>query len=241
MASFCPQHQRHRVSAYDGYLEPSFLYVQPHAALRDDSCHRLACDHRIDALLFMVNDNSFDGADITFFGKIPGEKLQCYFRQHWARISVPFLRHVAWNAVIVLFAYISFFIIVIDDAPTRHMLLVFFLLWLIGVHAAFLAILYRYFLYVIVITDQRVHRIKKTFLVSDDVQNMDLLMLQDIEKKQHGIVQKILGYGTIVLEARDTVMRLHYVPRIDEKYIMLMHLRGQTVQNNPELHAKEIQ
>jgi hypothetical protein len=70
---------------------------------------------------------------------------------------------------------------------------------------------------------------------------MDLLMLQDIEKKQHGIVQKILGYGTIVLEARDTVMRLHYVPRIDEKYIMLMHLRGQTVQNNPELHAKEIQ
>lgn len=50
-------------------------------------------------------------------------------------------------------------------------------------------------------------------------------MLQDINKCQHGIIQNLFGFGSLILEAQDTTLRLHFVPNVNKKYVHLMHLR----------------
>jgi len=92
-------------------------------------------------------------------------------------------------------------------------------------HADFLVRFYRYFLYIIVVTDNKVHRIKKTLLTIDDHQSVDIWMLQDIYKCQHGIIQNMLHYGSLILEAQDTVLRIHFVPQVAKRYEQLIRLR----------------
>ncbi|MEN9560804.1 MAG: hypothetical protein RIQ56_77, partial [Candidatus Parcubacteria bacterium] len=89
----------------------------------------------------------------------------------------------------------------------------------------FIGRFYRYFLYVCVVTDRKVHRIKKTLLAIDDHQSIDLWVLQDINKHQRGIVQNLFGFGTLILEANDTQMRVHFTPDIGKRYEDLLHLR----------------
>ena len=92
-------------------------------------------------------------------------------------------------------------------------------------HLLFLTAIYRHFLYIIVVTNQRIHRIKRTLITHDDHQTIDLLMLQDVYKSQHGPIQNILGFGTLTLEAQETVLKIHFTPRIAEKYEQILHIK----------------
>lgn len=113
----------------------------------------------------------------------------------------------------------------IPDPNTRRLFLITMSLLLFVSHAEFLMCFYRYFLYIIIITDKKVHRIKKTLLAIDDHQSVDLWMLQDIYKCQHGIIQNFLRYGSLILEAQDTVVRIHFVPNIAKRYGHLIQMR----------------
>ncbi len=71
---------------------------------------------------------------------------------------------------------------------------------------------------------------KKTLLIFDDHQSIDLWMLQDILKCQHGVIQNVFGFGSLILEAQETVLRIHFVPWVTNKYKRLMSLREQARQ-----------
>jgi hypothetical protein len=110
---------------------------------------------------------------------------------------------------------------------SRHTIVTILTAFFLLVHFEFLARLYCYLLYVIVVTDRRVHRIKKTLLTLDDHESTDLWVLQDIDKRQHGLIQNLLGFGSLILEAQDTQVRIHFTPRIAEKYERITRLREQ--------------
>lgn len=162
---------------------------------------------------------------LTFQGKDEREVLQFYFRQHWIRLVVPCLSMVLWTAAIIVAGYAALVHIGIDDAFTRHGILIGLFLCFAFVQWKFLVRFYAYALYVIIVTDTRVHRIKKTLLTYNDHQTIDIGTLQDISKSQHGIIQYFFNYGTIFLEAQDTILKLHFIPRIDRIHEKLSHVR----------------
>ena len=169
--------------------------------------------------------NLLKSADTNFQGKDANEDFQFYFHQHWVRLIWPFVKNLIYSAFIITVGYITFITVGIEDALTRRILLLVFGLLFLITNIELISRFYRYFLYVIVITDKKVHRIKKTLLTFDDHQSMDLWMLQDINKCQHGVIQNLFQFGSLILEAQDTVLRLHFVPSIPKKYAMFMRLR----------------
>ena len=109
---------------------------------------------------------------------------------------------------------------------TRHVML--FLLCLLFLYSQFefLNEFYRHFLYVLVVTNRKIHRIKKTLFVLDEHQSIDVTALQDVHKGQHGVIQNIFRFGTLTLEAQESVLRIHFVPDVQRKYNAILQLRG---------------
>lgn len=166
-------------------------------------------------------------SDLDFQGKHAGETFQFQFHQHWIRMLWPIAKLLLWNALLFGIGYSIFFMTFIDDDLTRRTALVLLTVFFVLAHFEFLVRLFRYLLYVVVVTDKKIHRIKKTLITTDDHVSLDLWMTQDIHKCQNGVIQNMFQFGSIILEVQETVMRLHFVPGVVKKYEHIMHLREQ--------------
>lgn len=162
-----------------------------------------------------------------FQGKHAGETFQFRFYHHWVRLIWPAGKAIIKTAILIGVAWVTFLAVGPEDVISRRVLLELYIVLFLLFQFEFLVRLFRYFLRVTVITDRKVHRIEKTLLMVDDHQSVDLWMIQDIDRCQHNIVENILCYGKITLEAQETVLKLHYVPCITEIYEKVMHLREQ--------------
>lgn len=168
----------------------------------------------------MVTDNHspFPGKDVE-------EHFVFFFRQHWVRLVPRLARIVLQTLVIIGVAWISFVAVGLDNESTDHVLGIILLFAFLITQFELLIVIYRYFMRITIFTDRKVHRIKKTLLLIDEHQSIDLWVLQDIRKNQHGMFQRLLGYGTLVLDAQDTQVRLHFVPQVQKKADILLQLR----------------
>ncbi len=166
-------------------------------------------------------------ADMHFQGKHSGETFQFRFYHHWVRLLWPAGKAAIKTAILVGVAWVTFLAVGPEDVISRRVLLELYVILFLLFQFEFLVRLFRYFLRVTVITDRKVHRIEKTLLMVDDHQSVDLWMIQDIDRCQHNIVENVLCYGKITLEAQETILKLHYVPEITEIYEKIMHLREQ--------------
>lgn len=166
-------------------------------------------------------------AGFSFQAKDRDETFQFYYHQHWIRLCWPFFWLVIWNLLIIGMVAVMATETLFAEPRTRHTMLIILTTFFVLAHFEFLARFYHYLLYVIVVTDKRIHRIKKTLLTMDDHESTDLWVLQDIHKRQHGIIQNLLGYGSLILQAQDTEVRIHFTPDINRRYAALAHLREQ--------------
>lgn len=173
----------------------------------------------------MVAHHHDPAACTDFPGKDPREIFQCSFRQHWIRMLWPLAKMCLLTLIVVIIGVLTFFVVGIEQDIPRHLMLMFLLLFFLTIQFEFLIRFYRYFLYVVVVTDRRVHRIKKTILTTDEHECVDLWVLQEIDKRQRGPVQNLFGFGSLTLEAQDTRMTLHFVPHISKRYDEIMSLR----------------
>lgn len=177
----------------------------------------------------MVEETHQHSRDIDFPGRHKGEELQFYFRQHWIRLWWPARRLLIWTIVfgIGVFGTARAFGST-DLVSLRRITLVALSIFFLLTQLSFLIQFYKYFLYVIIVTDKKIHRIKKTMLTVDDHQSIDLWTLEDISKNQHGIIQNMLGFGTLVLVMQtQDALRIHFTPYINEKHSVIMRLREQ--------------
>lgn len=183
------------------------------------------CDHSFFPLLLMVVVLERPTAEIDFQGRHANEEIRLYYHQHWIRLVWPTAKMCIKTALLFASAYITLVFVGFEEPFSRRLMLTLFSIFFLLVQFEYLFCIYRYFLYVIVVTDKKVHRIKKTLLTTDDHISVDLWMLQDINRCQHSIVQNLLGFGTIELEAQETVLRLHFTPHVARMYESIMHLR----------------
>ncbi len=161
---------------------------------------------------------------IHFQGKDPSEVLQFYFRQHWVRMVKPFAHMILLTALLIGIGAAMFLWIVVDQSTTRHAMILLLIAFLLAVQVRFINRFYCYFLYLVVVTDRKVHRIKKNLFTLDTHQSVDMWSLQDLKKSQRGPIQNLLGFGTIILEAQDTQLRIHFCPRVTDHYEAMLHL-----------------
>lgn len=159
-----------------------------------------------------------------FPGKDYDELLVLYFRQHWVRLLPRVCRLFLQTALIIAAGWMSFVELRIVDR-TSHTIAVILTLAFLLTQLEFLGLFYGYFLRVTIFSDKKVHRIKKTLLLIDDHRSIDVAMLQNVSKSQHGFLQAVFGYGSLVLDAQDSELRLHFVPHVQQKTEILLELR----------------
>jgi hypothetical protein len=176
----------------------------------------------------MVTLQDHPGRDIDFPGRHEGEEFQFFFRQHWIRLWHGFRNLLVWTVVFGVGIYIVANAFGSDTPVIRRVILVALSIFFLFTQLSFLVKFYSYFLYVIIVTDKKIHRIKKTMLTTDDHQSVDLWTLEDITKNQHGIIQNIFGFGSLVLISQtQEPLRVHFTPSISDKHEVIMSLREQ--------------
>ncbi|PIR53219.1 hypothetical protein COU76_02260 [Candidatus Peregrinibacteria bacterium CG10_big_fil_rev_8_21_14_0_10_49_10] len=166
-------------------------------------------------------------ADLEFQGKHSGEIFQFQFHQHWIRLLGPIVRLCVSTMAVFGVGYSIFVLAPIEDPFTHYLVLNVLTFLFVFAQFDFMLRFYRYLLSMVVITDKKIHRIKKTLILTDEHISVDLWMMQDIQKSQNGILQNLLRFGTITLEVQETIMSLHFVPHVVDKYEEIMSLREQ--------------
>jgi hypothetical protein len=212
VGAFSQTSARPRFPHRSGYIPNQIFFAHANAPVR-------LCALRIvySALLHfthirMVNNECFT---IDFPGRDPRECFQLYFRQHWIRLLWPFFRTTLLSISLIGIGILTF-AVTIDDPWLRRTNILFIFACFFVAQCDFLLRFYRYFLNLTIVTDRRVHRIKRSLISIDEHQSIDVWAIQDIRGLQRGIIQNIFGFGTLLLEAQDTKMNIHFTPRIAE-------------------------
>lgn len=163
--------------------------------------------------------------DHLFPGKDYDEVFILFFRQHWVRLVPRVLRIGFEVALVAAAAWVTFVGFDLADASTDRLIGAVLTFAFLVTQFELLVVFYHYFLRVTIFSDKKVHRIRKTLLLIDDHRSIDIAMLQDIRKVQHGLLQTLLGYGSLILEAQESQLRLHFVPHVQRKVEILLELR----------------
>lgn len=172
----------------------------------------------------MVVNESQERPDVSFPGMDPTEEFRFYFRRHVSRLWGAIGVMVVWMALFAVGVYASG-VYGMDDLRTARITIAILCLFVIVPQLAFAVRVYAHYLRIVIVTDKKVHQFKRTLLAVDRHESVDLWVLQDIAKNQRGIVQNVLGFGSLKLEAQNSRMTIHFTPRIDETYNKIVGLR----------------
>lgn len=172
----------------------------------------------------MVVNEHVHRREVSFPGMDPTEEFRFYFRRHpirlWSSIGIMLV----WMLIFALGVYATG-VYAMQDRYTARITAAILCLFLVIPQMAFIIRLYGYYLRIVIVTDKKVHQFKRTLLAVDRHESVDLWVLQDIAKSQRGLIQNLLGFGSIKLEAQNSRMTIHFAPRIDETYNLIVGLR----------------
>jgi hypothetical protein len=150
----------------------------------------------------------------AFPGQEPGERIDAVIHRHWLSL----LRDAAPAVGITLLTVIAWFLPIGPemDTASRHLIVIVLSVLLIALHGYAASRLYGHFLRAMILTDRKLHHIRKTLLHRDDQRSIEFPILLNVRKHQRGIHQTLLQYGSLILETPETSLTLRFVPRVDE-------------------------
>lgn len=172
----------------------------------------------------MVVNDAQQGPVASFPGMDPTEEFRFYFRRHPIRL---------WSSAGIMLVWVLLFAVGVyasgvyemQDLRTARITAAILCLFFILPQLVFIIRIYSHYLRIVIVTDKKVHQFKRTLLAVDRHESVDLWVLQDIAKNQRGIIQNILGFGSLRLEAQYSQMTIHFTPKIDETYNLIVGLR----------------
>lgn len=181
------------------------------------------CDHFLQHHMVVIAPHH-RAIHARFPGMDPGEEFQFYFRRHPMRLWWSFGYMTIWTLLAAGLTYFSGVYDLPDDSTRRFITIVLCALFIIPQLVLILRI-YGHYLRIVIVTNKKVHQFKRTLLIEDRHESVDLHVLQDIEKTQRSVVQNMFGFGTLKLEAQNSRVVIHFTPQIDRVYNHIMHLR----------------
>jgi len=154
----------------------------------------------------------------NFRGQFEDEVVLCYFRKHWVKIF-PRLATIPLSFFLIFLGYVFMPRLSQSVAWSSTLILAGFLVLLYLVHRQFLMI-FRYYLSTVIITNYRVVELDRSVFLHDGKHSIDLSNIQDVRKKQDGILQSFLNYGSliIVLSGSSETRTLELVPRPEYQF-----------------------
>lgn len=158
--------------------------------------------------------------DRSFKGQQKSEEVICFCRKHWIVLVHHSVGFIVLNTILfsVLF-YIKGNSLTISNPGYKIFILAAFAVALYFFHRFFIELL-NYYLTIVIITNYRVIDLKKTIILQDYKDVIDLHEIQDIQKIQNGILKNILDYGTIkiALAGVPDTRILPYIPKPDRYF-----------------------
>lgn len=137
-----------------------------------------------------------DNTDKYFRGQQKHEYIACFCRKHWVALVPLWLEIMLFVMLAVTVAYILTFLE--NELMIGGTILIGVAVSTFFLHRFALELI-SYFLELLVITNHRVITLKKTLFLHDDRDAIDLAKMQDVIKKQSGLIKNILGYGEIII------------------------------------------
>lgn len=185
-----------------------------------------------------------DHTDRHFKGQHKTEVVSCFCRKHWIVLVKDFLGFIIFLTLLTLtviyskgiynfFSQDSLFINVM--ALFVSGVFTFFL------HKFFLKMI-RYFLEIVIITNYRIVVLNKSLYLQDSKDAMDLAKIQDIKKRQDGILRNLLRFGELEITLSSTSENkiLKFIPNPDYHFRKINTLKREyikeRIQNNRTVH-----
>lgn len=66
--------------------------------------------------------------------------------------------------------------------------------------------------------DHSIIFIHTSLLLVDDIEFMDMKSIIKVDVERHGIIANIMNYGHLILEQRNDVRKVHYIPHAHSIY-----------------------
>jgi hypothetical protein len=163
-------------------------------------------------------DNPSNISHKNFKGQMDDEFVICYFRKHWL-ILLPTVATipVIFGLLMAGLFYLPF--VNTKSVPVAAAVLAGFFLLHIAIHRQFFKIFY-YFLHTVILTNHRIVEVDKSLFLRDSKNSIDISNVQDIEKKQSGIFQNLLNFGSLVvyLSGSSAPTVIDMIPRPEYQY-----------------------
>ncbi len=156
----------------------------------------------------------------NFKGQLDDETVHFFFRRHWSKILSNF-----FLIFLILICFVSTFFLGFiglsgqDLHNFKWVILIVLttLTWFL--HFQFSKVFY-YHLHTVVVTNMRLVIVDKSVFFRDSRDSIDLLKIQDINKKQNGLLPTLLNYGAfeITLSGSDKPVIIDLVPTPDHYF-----------------------
>lgn len=136
----------------------------------------------------------------TYVGPLKHEKIQFFYRKHWAYFLKPIFFGGSIALIVTLFFFLLAFLLNLFQFT---MVYPFFGYLIIIISILFLNIFFipviNYFFNLVIITNHRIIISKKTLYLKNDNEGIDLTKIQDIGVVSRGIIRNYLNYGSLII------------------------------------------
>lgn len=155
----------------------------------------------------------------NFKGQLENEEVFFFFRRHWMKI-IPGIYLIGFSLLLFFLALVfseSIFKSVNFSIHTiKWIFLLIFTVLMVVIHYEFMEI-FHYHLHTVVLTNMRLVIVDKSIFFKDSRESIDLLKIQEVNKKQNGIFPTVLNYGTfiITLSGSEKPVKIESVPTPD--------------------------
>jgi hypothetical protein len=181
-----------------------------------------------------------DSRKFHFRGQMEDEVVKDFYRRHWI-VILPQIFMFLLFIVLIVTLIINLGGIVFPPF-TVPIFEAFVILAIIGtgiiIHRFFM-ILLEYFMNVVVFTNNRVVVVRKTLFTHDDKESVYMREIQDIQKRQIGIIKNVFDYGELLINVGVpdlTILRM--VPNPDYHFRLLNMIRFEGYAEKDKEEAK---
>ncbi len=180
----------------------------------------------------------------SFKGQLEDEVVIFFFRRHWSKVLGNFFvifLVLAFFGLVILF---DFHIIVIgeqDLSNYKWLMLSFLTLMVWLLHFQFSRIFY-YYLHTVVFTNLRLVIVDKSIFFRDSRESIDVSKIQEVIKKQNGLLPTILNYGflEVTLSGSETPVVIDLVPTPDHYFKRMVKAKQDMEDNAAVAIAKQV-
>ena len=168
----------------------------------------------------------------NFKGQLDDEEVHFFFRRHWSKIFANATAIFVILLVIAIMPFSGFFHFNGQDIHSLKWVILIALTVLTGLsHFQFSKIFY-YHLHTVVITNMRLVIVDKSIFFRDSRDSIDLMKIQDVNKKQNGLLPTLLNYGTleVTLMGSDKPLIIDLVPTPDHYFKRLNKIKQEMSQ-----------